>query len=136
MINKNNFKSKNQSGFTLLEILIVIIILGILAALAIPVYSAVKEKAVKQEAYQQLAAIREAQQRYASAYQSYTTSIGALGYDPNAVTAGVSAHYSYTIPTGDATTMVAVATRLTSIDPTPPSAYSITIDQAGTITGG
>lgn len=135
MINKNNFKSGRQSGFTLLEILIVIIILGILAALAIPVYSAVREKAVKQEAYQQLAATREAQMRYASAYGTYTTSIANLEYDPNVTNTGVTAHYDYAIPTGTASTLAITAVRRTTVAPTS-TAYTMTIDQAGTVTGG
>ncbi len=136
MISKNIFRAKSQSGFTLLEILIVIIILGILAALAIPVYSAVREKAVKQEAYQQLAAIREAEQRYAAAYNTYTSSFTLLEYDPAAVAPGVTAHYTYTVPTATTAALTVVAARITSIAPTGSTAYSITIDQAGTITGG
>ncbi len=123
----------NQKGFTLLEILIVIIILGILAALAIPVYSAVREKAVKQEGYQQLAATREAQQRYFAAYNAYTNDTGLLEYDPNAVAAGVSKHYDYTFPAASATAFTVRATR-NSTAPTPPAAYYLEVNEAGTIT--
>lgn len=135
MNNKNHFKSVGQGGFTLLEILIVLIILGVLAALAIPVYSAAREKAVRQEAYQVLAATREAEMRYFSAYDTYTTSVSNLGFDPNgAQPAGVTAHYTYTIPTGDATDLLVVAARDTDVPPDS-SAYSISIDETGSISG-
>lgn len=58
------FKSR-RGGFTLLELLIVIIILGILAAVGIPVYTGTLEKARAKEALNMMSAIKEAEARYA-----------------------------------------------------------------------
>ena len=46
----NSFKNKIQEGFTLVEILIVVVIVGILAAIAIPAYFSYVEKAYATDA--------------------------------------------------------------------------------------
>ena len=57
----NNLKKKIQEGFTLVEILIVVVIVGILAAIAIPTYFNYVEKAYASDAQTQLKTILEEQ---------------------------------------------------------------------------
>lgn len=47
MLMKLRSKMQNQKGFTLVELMVVVVILGILVAIAVPVYNSVTEKADK-----------------------------------------------------------------------------------------
>jgi prepilin-type N-terminal cleavage/methylation domain-containing protein len=67
-----------KRGFTLLELIVVIIIIGVLAALGIPQYIRVTEKARQAEGVRSLGALRAAQQRYYARYSGYTTGLGNL----------------------------------------------------------
>lgn len=54
------YRSKSERGFTLIELVIVIVILGILAAVAIPKYEDMREQAQVATIKGQLGAIRSA----------------------------------------------------------------------------
>lgn len=45
MLMKMRSKMQNQKGFTLVELMVVVVILGILVAIAVPVYSSITERA-------------------------------------------------------------------------------------------
>ncbi|MFH1208255.1 MAG: prepilin-type N-terminal cleavage/methylation domain-containing protein [Candidatus Omnitrophota bacterium] len=53
---------KKQNGFTLIEVLIVVVIIGVLAALVIPRFLTAPEKAIVAEANQMLGSLSRAQQ--------------------------------------------------------------------------
>jgi prepilin-type N-terminal cleavage/methylation domain-containing protein len=55
---------EKEKGFTLLELLMVVIIIAILASLALPQYIRATEKARASEALQLLGSLRSSQQRY------------------------------------------------------------------------
>jgi prepilin-type N-terminal cleavage/methylation domain-containing protein len=70
---------RNEKGFTLIELMIVIAIIGILAAVAIPSYQNYTKRAKASEAKILLDAIRTNEETYKAEYNVYTTSNTLLG---------------------------------------------------------
>jgi type IV pilus assembly protein PilA len=74
MLSKFRFR-KNQKGFTLIELLIVVAIIGILAAIAIPQFSAYRQKAYNSAATSDLKNAKTGMEAFMADNQSYPTSI-------------------------------------------------------------
>lgn len=74
---------KKKGGFTLLEILVVLIILGLLVAVGIPYYTGVTEKAKAKEAIEVIAAIKEAEVRYNMETGGWVTFTNNQSYTPS-----------------------------------------------------
>jgi len=70
--------NKNKKGFTLVELLVVIIIVGVLAAVAVPLMTANVQKARKSEGMAGAGTIRTAQRLYNVENGAYATSLTAL----------------------------------------------------------
>lgn len=75
---------KNQSGFTLVELMIVVAIIGILAAIAIPNYQKYQAKSRTTEAKIQLSALYTAEKSFLVEYSSFTACLNAAGFAPDA----------------------------------------------------
>ena len=68
----------NRKGFTLVEVLIVVIIIGILAAIGIPQFGASIEKAKGGEARAGLGHIQTGEKVYYAENEIYTSNVGEL----------------------------------------------------------
>lgn len=119
MFNKKN----SQKGFTLIELMIVVVIIGILAALAIPRFMRATTKSKQSEAKQILKQIYTMQQAYRQEKDLYWPPGGAIAgsatgnaFGPIGVEVGPTARYSYAFSVANATAFTCVATATTLDD--------------------
>jgi type IV pilus assembly protein PilA len=81
-------KEKTKGGFTLIELMIVIAIIGILAAIAIPQFSAYRARSFNAAASADLRHLATTQEAYYVDHSEYTTSVAKLLNSYGAVTSG------------------------------------------------
>jgi len=92
-----------KKGFTLIEVLIVVIILGILATLAVPQFTRMISRARMAEAWAGLGAVRTAQSVYWMEKSVYAGVVTDLDCDPS------SGDFNFTV-TGGGAAYTAIAT--------------------------
>jgi type IV pilus assembly protein PilE len=128
---------KSRSGFTLMELMIVGIILAVVAGLAVPGYISAVEKSRKQEAYETLGALRSSEIRYYAGNAKYlgTVNFNELDFNPTKSTG--KAYYDYTAAGGAAFTGTATRNgeKFSGLSGCT-AGYTITITEAGVITSG
>ena len=105
---------KNKSGFTLIEIMIVVIIIGVLASLALPKFFSTVEYSRSQEALSGIATVRGGLERYyvskGNSYTGATTSNIDTG-DP--LKGQANAHFALTVGSTGTSGYTITATRNT-----------------------
>ncbi len=104
-------------GFTLLELIIVTIIIGILVTLGVGHYGSVKEKTLEKEAQANLELIIAAEKIYKMEKGSYYNGTNTADLNSNLtllLPAGSSANWNYTTQASNANTHCAQANRTTS----------------------
>ncbi|HEU5201464.1 MAG TPA: prepilin-type N-terminal cleavage/methylation domain-containing protein, partial [Nitrospira sp.] len=89
-------KLKGQKGFTLIELMIVVAIIGILAAIAIPNFLAYQARAKQSEAKTNLGGIYTSEIGYFGEYNDFQSNFNTLGYQ----VAGTTARYNYDLGGG------------------------------------
>ncbi|MDD4004674.1 MAG: prepilin-type N-terminal cleavage/methylation domain-containing protein, partial [Elusimicrobiaceae bacterium] len=68
----------NNKGFTLVELAVVIVIIGVLAAFGVPRFREAVERSKAGEAFNFLSAVRSSQERYHSRQGAYANNTGEL----------------------------------------------------------
>ena len=115
MLMKMRSKMQNQKGFTLVELMVVVVILGILVAIAVPVYNNVTKNAERSSVMANLRTIDGAIQTY---YATDETATNLVDLD-----ALVSAGYLTEKPEGPKTASY-------GLDGTPPNLHAVVTSTA------
>ncbi len=102
---------KKQSGFTLTELMIVLVIVGVLVLLALPKLMPVVTKAKTTEAKLQLKQVFTLEQSYKFERDRYSTNLAEIGFEQaKLVTEGGQARYRIEVASADEKGFVAQAT--------------------------
>jgi type IV pilus assembly protein PilA len=73
---------RNNAGFSLVELMVVVAIIGILAAVAIPNFQRFTAKAKQSEAKANLSALYSAERAFSSEWQTFNSRFTVVGYAP------------------------------------------------------
>ena len=124
-----------QPGFTLLELIMAVVIVGILASIAVPRYMRVVERGRSVEARNILGMIRDAEAAYFLEFDVYTNNLLGIGVAVPAA-CNTSYYYRYSVVLGGgSTSFIARANRCTAAGRTPngPFAYTYALTNAGVL---
>ncbi len=121
-MNRNRIKA-----FTLMEVMIVVAIVGILAAIAVPMYTEQIKKGKRNDAMQALLAASEAMERYKAANFSYNGAVLGDFFNTQVPVDGGAAYYTLSLENLSATTYRIRAADTGSME----GDGDLTINQAG-----
>ena len=108
---------KSEEGFSLTELLIVLVIIGILVMISIPIYQSITTKAKTTEAKLMLNQVQTLQKAHYMEYDYYADDLASIGFEQNKlISEGGRARYEVTIEKADETGFMAIATSTVDFD--------------------
>lgn len=101
----------DRNGYSLVEILVVVVIIGILAMIAIPRFTSIANRAKMVEAQTMLSQVHTLQEAYFFQFDRYAESLDQIGFDQaRLITDGGNARYLISIEFADGESFAALAT--------------------------
>ena len=101
---------KKLSGFTLIELLITVAIVGILTAVAVPLYGGYMQKTRRSDAIAGLLGLQMAEEKYKAHTGTYTSTASNLGYSSMTTSQD---YYTLSITAANTTSFTATASPVT-----------------------
>lgn len=113
MKNKISRKLVREDGFSLPELLVVLVIIGVLVMIALPIYNNISTRAKMTEAKIMLNQVHTLQQAFYLEHDTYSDNLQRIGFEQNQlITEGGRARYIIEIESADQSTYIATATSI------------------------
>ena len=100
---------KRNFGFTLTELMIVVVIIGVLAAIALPAYRSYVIRAHRADAKNALLAVQLAEEKWRANHTSYTALMTNLGYSGDSNQDSPNKYYQVTVTNASTATYTITA---------------------------